>query len=151
MNFKVKRDQVKRFKLKLWVAGLSVLFTGCGPPYDGERRYPLSGTATYEGQPIDLGSITLLPLDGNSKSHSGGVITDGKYSIPEEKGPNAGKYRVEMHWLKRTGKQLLDRESGEMYDQRIEALPNKFHKNSELDVEIPAAKNTHNFELKSPT
>ena len=56
---------------------------------------------------------------------------------------------MEVHWLKRTGKRLLDRESGEMYDQRIEALPNKFHKDSELIVEVPSADNTHDLDLKS--
>lgn len=129
---------------------LCALFAGCGgPKYPGDQRFPLSGAATFEGQPIDLGSITLLPAGGGTKSPSGGVITDGKFSIPEVTGPNAGTYRVEIHWLKRTGKQLLDKDTGEMYDQRIEALPNKFHKNSELTVEVPTPANTHDFDLKS--
>lgn len=130
------------------IASLCISLAGCGPGYDGDQRYPLSGNASCDGQPIDLGSITLIPSDGDIQYHSGGVITDGKYSIPEEKGPRAGKYRVEVHWLKRSGKQLLDKESGEMFDQRTEALPNKFHKNSELEIELPLPKNTHNFDLK---
>ena len=126
-----------------------VLFAGCGRDYQGDQRFPLSGAATFEGQPIDLGSITLLPKGGGAKNPSGGVITDGKFSIPEVTGPQAGTYRVEIHWLKRTGKQLLDRDTGEMYDQRIEALPNKFHKSSELTVEVPTPENSHDFNLKS--
>ena len=69
---------------------------------------------------------------------SGGVIQDGKYTLPEEKGATAGKYRVEISWLKVTGKQLKDAETGEMYDERVEALPDKYHKNSELTAEVPS-------------
>jgi hypothetical protein len=36
-----------------------------------------------------------------------------------------------------------------MYDQRLEALPEKFNKNSELTVEVPSPTNTYDFELKS--
>ena len=133
-----------------FVLVLCVLFAGCGDSkYKGDQRFPLEGAATYEGQPIDLGAISLTPTGETSGRASGGVITDGKYLIPEEKGPNAGTYRVEIHWLKLTGKQLLDQETGEMYDQRIEALPDKFHKKSELSIEVPAPENTHDFELKS--
>ena len=107
-NFKFK------FGATINSATLCIFLAGCGPAYDGDRRYPLSGAASFDGQPIDLGSITLIPTDGDTKYHSGGVITDGKYSIPEEKGPRSGKYRVEVHWLKRTGKRIIDRERREM-------------------------------------
>jgi hypothetical protein len=122
---------------------------GCGgPKYKGDQRFPLSGSATLDGQPIDLGSISFVGGDATKTRFSGGVITDGKYDVPEENGPTAGKYRVEISWLKRTGKQLKDAESG-MYDERIEALPEKYNKNSELSADVPAPDNTYNFDLKS--
>lgn len=128
---------------------LCALLVGCGgPKYRGDKQYPLEGEVTLDGQPVDLGSISFLPESGKAR-HSGGVITDGKFTIPEENGANAGTYRVEIHWLKRTGKRLRDAETGEMYDERREALPGKFHSNSELTVEIPLPQNHHSFELKS--
>lgn len=147
MNCKMMSKLVSKF----CVLGACVFIVGCGgKSYDGDQRFPLSGTASYDGQPIDLGSIALIPNGGTPKATaSGGVINDGKYSIPEEKGPNAGSYRVEIHWLKLTGKQLLDQDTGEMYDQRIEALPDKFHANSELNIDVPSPKSTHDFDLKS--
>jgi hypothetical protein len=127
--------------------GLCALLASCsGSSYSGDKRYPLEGEVTYGGQPVDLGSISFIP-DGKGR-HSGGVIENGKYAVPEEKGANAGTYRVQIHWLKRTGKQLRDAESGEMYDERREALPDKFHANSELTVDIPAPENRHDFLLK---
>jgi hypothetical protein len=121
---------------------------GCGgPKYKGDKQYPLAGEVTVDGQPVDLGSISFIP-QGKGRS-SGGVIKDGKYTIPEENGANAGTYRVEIHWLKRTGRQLKDAESGEMYDERREAIPDKLNTNPELTVEVPLPENRHDFNLKS--
>jgi hypothetical protein len=119
---------------------------GCGgPKYSGDKRYPLAGEVTFEGQPVDLGSISFIPT---GKGHaSGGVITAGKYDVPEEKGPTAGTYRVEIHWLKLTGRKLRDADTGEMYDERREALPAKHHTNSELTVEVPLPAKRHDFKL----
>jgi hypothetical protein len=129
--------------------GLCAVLVGCGSSkYSGEQRFPLTGEVTFDGLPIDLGSITFIPAEGKGRP-SGGVITDGKYDVPEEKGANAGTHRVEIHWLKRTGRQLRDPESGEMYDERREALPDKVHTNSELKVEVPLPENRHDFQLKS--
>jgi hypothetical protein len=129
--------------------GLCAVLAGCGgSKYSGAKRYPLAGEVTFEGQPVDLGSITFLPADGKGRP-SGGVIENGKYEVPEEKGANAGTFHVEIHWLKRTGKKLKDAESGEMYDERKEAIPDKFQTNSELTVEVPLPQNRHDFKLKS--
>lgn len=128
---------------------LCVTLAGCGGRgYSGDRRFPLSGTVTFDGEPVDVGSISLLPTGGGGRA-SGGVIQNGKYVIPEEKGVPAGTYRVELSWLKKTGRELKDPDSGEMYDERVEALPEKYHKNTEIQAEIPAPENTVNFDLKS--
>ena len=135
-------------KFKFCCLALCAVLAGCsGSKYSGDKRYPLTGEVTFEGQPVDLGSISFIP---EGKGHaSGGVIKDGKYEVPEEKGATAGTYRVEIRWLKRTGRQLKDAETGEMYDERREALPDKFHTNPELTVEVPLPENRHDFNLKS--
>jgi hypothetical protein len=128
---------------------LCAVLAGCGSSkYSGAKRYPLEGEVTFEGQPIDLGSISFIPT-GDKGRASGGTITDGKYAIPEENGVHAGTYRVEIHWLKRTGRKLKDVESGEMYDERREALPASVQQNSESTVEVPLSENRHDFKLKS--
>ncbi len=128
---------------------LGAALAGCsGSNYSGDKRYPLEGEVSFNGQPVDLGSISFIPESGKGRP-SGGVIADGKYAVPEDKGANAGTYRVEIRWLKRTGRQLRDADTGEMYDERREALPDKFHKNAELTVEVPLPKNRYDFLLKS--
>jgi hypothetical protein len=132
----------------LMLALAAILLAGCTRrDYDGPRRYPLSGKVTYDGQSIDFGSISFIPADGQRVS--GGLIENGAYAVPEEKGANEGKYRVEIRWLKLTGSKKRDPDSGEMYDERKEALPTKFHSDSQLEVEVTPQKTTFDFDLKS--
>jgi hypothetical protein len=53
--------------------GLS-LIAGCG------RTAAVSGSVTYDGQPVANGSITFTPEDGKGPV-AGGPITEGKYRI----------------------------------------------------------------------
>jgi hypothetical protein len=126
-----------------------LVFAGCGQrDYKGPQRFRLAGNVTYDGEPIDFGSISFLPAGGEQRV-SGGLIENGKYSVAEAQGANAGKHRVEIRWNKKTGKQKRDPDSGEMYDDRKEALPPRFHVDSELTAEVSAQQTTFNFDLKS--
>jgi hypothetical protein len=134
----------------LGLACLGIVLAGCGGrEYTGAPRFPLSGTITYDGVAVDAGTISFLPMSGDHQRVTGGVITDGAYAIPEAKGANEGKYRVEIRWAKRTGKQYHDRELNMMVDERKEGLPPRFHKQSELTVEVSATQTTFDFGLKS--
>jgi hypothetical protein len=128
---------------------LFVLFAGCGRrEYEGEKRYPLSGSVTYDGEPID-GSIAFLPVDSKQRA-SGGAIVSGRYSVPEAQGANSGKHRIEIHWIKRIGEGVVDETAGgEMSYKTMEGLPPKFHQDSELTVEVPSRDHTYDFHLTS--
>ncbi len=135
----------------LWAWGvLSLLLAGCDQrDYTGPERFPLTGKVTCDGEPIDFGSISFLPQGGDKQRVSGGVIENGTYTVPESRGANAGQYRVEIHWLKLTGKQYRDIASLEMVDERKEALPPRYHEQSELTVEVSDKQTTFDFNLKS--
>ena len=127
---------------------VAVVATGCGRrDYTGERRFPLSGKITVDGQPLEHGLICFYPK-GNGQV-SGGPITKGAYSIPEEKGANAGPYKVEIHWTKPTGKRVRDPYGEEIMDEYKEGLPDKYHKNSELTADVSAKRTKFDFELKA--
>jgi hypothetical protein len=136
---------------KLWVAILLPLaLAGCSRrDYDGPRRFPLAGKVTIDGEPVDFGSISFLPASEGGGRVSGGLIEKGSYAVPEEQGANAGKHRVEIRWRKLTGKKVRDPDSGEMYDERKEGLPTRFHAESELTAEVSAEQTTFDFDLKS--
>jgi hypothetical protein len=127
---------------------LLIAVAGCsGREYEGAKRYPLSGKVTYDGEPIDFGSISFLPEAGDRPS--GGLIENGTYSVPEPKGANAGQHRVEIRWRKMTNRKVRDPDSGEMYDERKEALPKRYHEDSELTADVSAKQTKFDFDLKS--
>jgi len=134
-------------KLFVLIFGLGIAASGCGGA-EADGLHPLSGSATYNGEPIDLGSVAFIPAGGGaSQRASGGLIQDGAYQLAQEKGLNAGTYRVEVRWLKKTGRELTDPMSGDKYDERKEVLPARFHAKSELTVTIPAPEDTHDLKL----
>jgi hypothetical protein len=135
--------------LRLSILCLCVAIAGCSKPeYSGAKRFPLSGKVTYEGQPIDVGSISFLPLEGNQRV-SGGYIMNGEYSVPEAQGANPGKHRIEIRWQKLTGKKTRDPHSEDVTEQRAEGLPPKYHKDSELTAEVSANQTKFDFDLKA--
>jgi hypothetical protein len=138
---------MKRVRWTLYL--VFIVLTACGrQEYSGAKRYPLAGKVTFDGQPIDWGSISFLPMSGDQRV-SGGLITDGTYSVTEAQGANAGKHRVEIRWNKRTGRKVRDPDSGEMYDERKEYLPPRFHANSELTADVSGKQTKLDFDLQS--
>lgn len=73
------------------VAAILVL-SGC----DSQARHQLSGTVTYQGKPVTMGSVRF------EAEHSAGNVTpvcyaqivDGKYEMKPEERPATGRYRV---------------------------------------------------------
>jgi hypothetical protein len=136
-----------------WVKALALavlaVVAGCkGREYPGEQRYALSGKVTVDGEPMPFGLITFQP-DGEGGIVSGGPIKDGAYSIPEPKGPTAGKYRVLINWNKPTGKKVKDAWGEEIMDEYKEGLPAKYHSSSELTAEVSGQHTTFDFSLQT--
>ena len=67
-----------------------ILCTACGSADTG--RVPIEGTVTYNGEPVQWGSITLRPTPGTKGPAAGTDIVDGKYRIPASAGPVTGSY-----------------------------------------------------------
>jgi len=126
-----------------------VLIAGCGSrEYTGERRFPLSGKVSVDGQPMEFGVISFLP-EGEGGRVSGGPIKNGTYAVDEARGATAGKYRVEIRWNKPTGRRVKDAYGEEIMDEYKEGLPDKYHTKSELTAEVSSKQTMFDFELKS--
>lgn len=65
------------FATALVLLGLVTFVVGCGG--ETTNTVKISGNVTVDGTPVDKGSITFVPADGNTIS-AGGVIVDGKYT-----------------------------------------------------------------------
>lgn len=110
---------------------------GCGgqSEYTGEKRFPVSGTVTYGGEPVASGMISLIPEDGGSNP-AGGPIENGAFKIPAAKGPNKTTYRVAVYWRKPTGKKIKDADTGEEIDEVKQVIPAKYNDATELSVVV---------------
>jgi hypothetical protein len=67
---------------------------GCGGGPSGPKRYPISGTVTREGIPVDSGNIIFIPK-GNGVA-AAAIIKDGKYRFTAKDGVPAGSYKVQI-------------------------------------------------------
>ena len=130
-----------------WGFPLAALFAlaaavGCSK----EGGVALEGKITYGGEPIDVGTITFLPISGDGIK-SGGLIEKGAYKVDAKVGPSPGPHRVEIRWAKPTGKKSKN-EYGEEIERRQEGLPDKYHAQSTLTADIKPGKNVIGFELE---
>lgn len=77
-----------------WLVIVALTLAGCGRG-DGLKRFPVSGTVMFEGQPVAFGSIFFEPTAsvGEIAPTVYLPVRNGKYDA-EDKGPIAGKYRV---------------------------------------------------------
>lgn len=132
----------------IWGLALCAVLAGCSRSYSGPRRFALTGKVTVDGQPMEHGLIVFQP-QGDGAQLSGGPITAGGYSIPQEKGPTAGKYVVKINWNKPTGKKVKDAWGEEIMDETKEGLPARYHANSDVTAEVSADKTTFDFALQS--
>ncbi|WP_029629782.1 hypothetical protein [Zavarzinella formosa] len=121
-------------------------FTGCG-----QTDQTLAGDVSFDGQPIDDGVVLFVPTDGggNNRQKVGGQIANGKYSIESGRGLASGKYRVEVTWMKKTGRKSSTGDGSQLQEDKTQVLPAKFNSQSTLTAEIPAPGNKLDFQLKS--
>jgi hypothetical protein len=89
----------RRFRRAEWMtlgvlAGLAI---GCGAaPSDEPQRVSVKGTVTLDGKPLEQGVIRFVPLPEVKGPKASVDVTDGRFEIPADVGPVAGKHRVEI-------------------------------------------------------
>ena len=107
-----------RFWSILALVAAGIALPGCSGAGDGLPRQPLAGRVLLDGQPLSHGMIMFYPEEASTKQHetvpSGNSIVNGWFSIPRNKGPVPGKYKIAVssekivkRRLARTGKPRL--------------------------------------------
>lgn len=127
----------KRFS-RGWLLLLGILFgttVGCGPSGDG--RVPLAGEVTFDGEPIDHGSIELHP-EGEGLVVTGGLIRGGRFDIPVTQGPKPGSYLVRVYSSGDPVEPDPDEAPGPEAVDKIseERIPAKYNKETELKLVV---------------
>lgn len=78
-------------RIALVVVSMAVVGVGCRPT--GPARYDVSGTVTYDGQPVPVGTITFVPANGNAGPGGSTGIEAGRFDTASTgKGPTGGPH-----------------------------------------------------------
>ncbi len=130
-----------RLAAALLVTGMVCMSSGCGD--EGPQRFEVSGTATFDGAPIENGDISFEPTD-KSQAPEGGVIENGKFKFPAQAGTKVVQIRASRPL---PAERQDNPEMGLLYEDYI---PAQFNSSTALKAEVtPAGPNTFTFDLKS--
>jgi hypothetical protein len=120
------------------------LAVGCGGSGgDGPAAVPAAGTVTYQGQPVETGTIQFVPANGRAAS---GAIENGKFTLStngNDDGAIPGTHQVSVSAIKQ-GTKIVNGEP-----EVIHLVPEKYASPgmSGVTAEVPAAGST-SIEIK---
>lgn len=122
---------MKLFSVFFCLSGCLVLcgLTGCGAK--GPATCPVSGTITFDGQPVRVGQIIFRPVDDQSAS-SAGQIREGKFSFASL----PGKKRVEILATREIPGRFDESNPGEKTPLQEMYIPAKYNRQTELTAEV---------------
>jgi hypothetical protein len=133
---------------------------GCGEDDGIGRRYPVSGTIKYHGQPVPKATVTFTPADaGAGRPAAGGTDENGSYRLgtaSSDDGALPGKYTVSISAVEIDLSKTKNVPGG-MYRSDIilkapkkSMVPAKYSstKTSTLSAEVKPDRNTFDFALE---
>ena len=123
--------------LAMFIATLAV---GCG----GDNLIAISGTVTFDGEPVERGTISFLPVDGLGPT-AAAIITNGEYHT--EVAP--GEKRLEIHGYAKIGEQRPWGNDAPVEELFEEMLPPRYHDESMLRYDAQRSDATADFSLNS--
>lgn len=115
------------------------LVAGCG---GGSDVQPVTGTVTFDGQPIESGRIMFRETGGQQRAFSA-EITNGKYATET----STGAMRVEVIASRLVPGKFDESNPGEKVPMGEMYIPEKYNSRSQLTAEIQPGENTVNFDL----
>jgi len=137
--------------VRVWFLGALVLAaaSGCGRRSDDVPRATISGTVTYQGQPVVSGQIRFVPTGTPPRPVNGTVIREGKYQAALWGGVPVGACRVEIEAWRLIPNASADRLGGGKPPAE-QFLPAKYNEKSELTLTIKPGSGaiTQDYDLK---
>jgi len=128
--------------------GAALAMAGCGG--DGIDRVEVTGTVTLNDRPLGEGHISFESIGKGTSA--GATIADGEFTIPKDKGPSPGEYRVRIYAYQGTGEQIPDPDNpGQTTEKKESIIPDRYNRNTELQRTVTAdGENDFQFKLTSP-
>jgi hypothetical protein len=128
-------------------------FLGCGSE-SGDGRREITGTVSYDGQPVEEGEIVFEPQEAGAPLATG-QIKGGEYRVDAKYGPAAGLYRVRIEGFQKKKVANIpphpyagDSPGADTIAEQY--LPPQYNTRSTLQVEIKDDdEGVHNFDLQA--
>jgi hypothetical protein len=137
--------------LSLGCAITTVFLSGCGGNR-GPERVIVSGTVTYHGKPIAVGTIRFVPAGTSGMPASGAFIENGTYRADGQGGVPVGTSKVEIDAFRPVSRPGQPAAVAPLRgrEERVQYLPKRFNVDSQLQIKIESGSGeiTKNFDLK---
>ena len=95
INLLFLRDSVNMKPIHLLYVLLLFSIVGCGKP--SENKFTVTGTVTYQGKPLPLGSVMFVPETRDLQAENAAIDADGRYQLKAA----PGKYQVQVQMAAR--------------------------------------------------
>ena len=119
---------------------LMLCLGGC----QGNGLTEVTGTVSYDGQPIKKGNISFWPSDGNGPT-AAAIITDGRFAANVA----PGKKLVRIEGFKVAGQQHYMNDPGApLVDVQTQFLPECYNAKTEITCEIVPRNPPYDFPLR---
>jgi len=153
-----------RIRVTTTLAAMGLMMVlGCGDDSGLAKRYAVSGTVKYKGQPVSQGRISFAPSASGGRA-AGGDIKNGKYELSttgdSNDGALPGSYKVtitsveidnkEMKEIAKGGQFHHDKAFAKANQEAKQLVPAKYGlaDTSGLTREVQAKANTIDFDLQ---
>jgi hypothetical protein len=121
-----------------------VLSVGCNSK-SPTGRYTVSGAVTFQGKPLEQGTIEFAPEGGAA---SGTVITGGAYTVPERQGLRPGPYQVRIYSSDTAASEPAPEFPGQPTKVAKERIPAQYNSKSTLTAKVQeGGSNQFNFDI----
>lgn len=131
--------------LALWLLCISIplMLTACGR---SDGLVTIRGTVTMDGEPVQDGSISLMPVDGAGIT-GGGLVRNGSFTA--ESSP--GEMAVQIYGHRTVQKENPTQEEIErgLATDRVQYLPAAYNQQSKLRIIVSPSDRRFDFELNS--
>jgi hypothetical protein len=113
----------------------------------------VTGTVTLDGQLLQRGSVTLIPVNDKGDSEGPGALgrinTQGNYEIKQ--GLRAGKYRIEIQSARTiSGKKVRNPTiPSHFVEEEVSVVPEEYNTKSTLIRQVRRGANVLDFDLKT--
>ncbi len=114
-------------------------------------RVPVDGTVTFDGQPVEKGTIVFEPADGKGPA-TGGQVIDGHYRLTGEASPTPGEKIVRISATRKTGRMVPavpEPGTDSMIEEIKPYIPANYNHQTTLRCTVTQDHTRHDFKLVS--